>query len=209
MIAVQPLPAALTTFKVNLDASSPTLHTITKCDGTTHDARGLYTTTSSYNFGGLSPIALDDTQLLFLAAADGERVDNLQFRDASANLHSINLSSEPGAVYTCVVPVVGGRDLQLLIRGEARGAIALAADVKVVKLLLSREGGAVRALVQRYALVKSPPQAQQAMGSSFGSASSLPKADSFNSLGSSDMLFDLSGEGQGIKRVPSKEQMGG
>ena len=69
MIAVQPLPAALTTFKVNLDASSPTLHTITKCDGTTHDARGLYTTTSSYNFGGLSPVALDDTQLLFLAAA--------------------------------------------------------------------------------------------------------------------------------------------
>ena len=188
---------------MNLDASSPTLHTITKCDGTTHDARGLYTTTSSYNFGGLSPVALDDTQLLFLAAADGERVDNLQFRDASANLHSINLSSEPGAVYVRRA-VVGGRDLLSGAR-----ITAPAADVKVVKLLLSREGGAVRALVQRYALVKSPPQAQQAMGSSFGSASSLPKADSFNSLGSSDMLFDLSGEGQGIKRVPSKEQMGG
>ena len=112
------------------------------------------------------------------------------------SLHNILLTEAPAACYTAVVPV-GGHDgsITLFSRGAPVRGVALAADAKVLRITLSRESGGLSASLESFAVLTAA-----------AAESAMPR----NKSTSSDALFAC-GEADGapMRRVSSKEQMGG
>ena len=204
MLAVDapPAPPSKLTLKV---AVAKCGHTVRRSrDGTTFDGAGIYTSIASYDmsaFGGPKPVPCGEQMLTLPPPAHSAAVIEVGFLDATCNLHSIALAIEPGSEYTAVFPVVGGAELPLLVSGAPVGTVALAADAKVARLTLySLGGGVLRACLQSFALIKT--------AASSSSVEAMPRSDSLSdALG--EMLFAEEKQADGIKRVPSKEQMGG
>jgi len=182
------LGRAITSLKVTVPKVKSTTHTITRCDATKHDAVGLYTSLSAYAFSGRAPTICEAPHMATLASGV------VGFVDASCNCHSITLSEEWGATYSVVVPVVGGERLTLLVDGAPCYPLPVPPSAAVCRITLTREGGATRGLVECYAL---------------RSADVTPMLHSKS--GSSNSLFadEATEDAPTIRRVPSKDQMGG
>ena len=208
MLAVDAASLSKLTLKVPVAKCG---HTVRRSrDGTTFDGAGKYTSIASYDmsaFGGPAPVSCGEQVLTLQPPVHSAAVIEVGFLDATCNLHSIALSIEPGSEYTAVFPVVGGAELPLLDGADLPltfspvGTVALAAEAKVARLTLySLGGGVVRACLQSFALIKT--------AASSSSVEAMTRSDSLSdALG--EMLFADEKQADGIKRVPSKEQMGG
>ena len=191
------------TFKVT--APSPSSHTITRHDRSVFDAKGLYSSLGAYAFGGRAPVACGGEQRLMLPRG------NVTFTDASCNLHTINIGTEP---YSVVIAVVGGEELPLRSASAAAGAMALGAlplpaKAAVARLTLSRDAGGQTLLLEPFELC-----AKSVVMPAIPEVLANELARKPSATGSIDGLFgsddsSCGDEPHGIRRIPSKERMGG
>lgn len=183
--------AAQQTLKVK-NIPTAVAHTITRSDHSTVDARGLYTSLSAYEFGGQVLVKCERHQLSLASPTGSARP--VSMRDASYNLHTIALGGATGTTYKVVIPVFGGSDLKLLVHGAdcpphgaLAGTVPLPADAVVAQLTLSSEAdGIMGAVIESFC-------AQRATESSAGAFK----------------LFEDAPSSGGMKRIPSKDAMGG
>lgn len=175
------LSAAVSTLKVSV----PTVvHRITRHDGFTMDVPPqLYGSVQAYAHSSLTPAPCEAAMPVAIRAEM-----RVSFRDASYNLHTISLPKSAPA-YTTVVPVVGGESLELLGEaGAVAGRVPVGESARVARITLTCEADGLQALVQLYALVPAKTVSPDVSMGSFHESET---------------------QGTTIKRVPSKDSIGG
>jgi len=200
LASLQPVGVPCMSKLVIADCPGPAVitHRITRtCDLSTWDARGLYSSLTSYVYGGRSPVACGAASNVLMPPGP------VKVLDASANLHTIQIGEATGSMYEAIIPVMSGTALKLLGDESCKPqSCELPAEARVVRLTLSREASSIRITVEPFARLEMPVTE--------AAAAAMQRKPSASSLLCDDLpLFCGDHQEGSIRRVPSKDNIGG